>query len=309
MGRFISRDTWKGNSRRPISYNRWAYANSSPLVYLDPSGHTPIYNGYNEGWSAMALFPGLIWEIRGEEIVYDFATLERASFNYYGRGKGNGQASGFCFDIVSLSTSVYVSGMSGFDAKGIQQYSGDSVSFFLSGNLPKPFYIAGIGAGIGVSSSTAWPGNWIPNWDVTSTSITTSAWLGDTLDHVPAAVGGYHSFYTITSDVKKYRNTDDMLKDIYAGDNSPVGFAFVFALRGVILSLSDLTNNPNIGLTTIENQNEAEMGPVHSTDANLNANNGSLWDPANVSSDIIPTSVYQYPGWSEHEYEEDIYWP
>lgn len=213
-------------------------------IIKDPSGNIPVYNGYNEGWSAIKVFPGLIWEIRGQEIVYDFVTLERASFNYHGVGKGNEQASGFCFDLFSLSTSVYLSGMDGFDAKGIQQYAGDSVSFFLSGNLPKPFYIVGIGASIEFSSSTAWPGNPIPNFDVTSTSIATTAWFGDTFDLVPVAIGGYHSFYSISSNIKRYQNTDEMVKDIYAGDNSPVGFAFVFALRGVILCLSDLTNNP-----------------------------------------------------------------
>ncbi len=37
-GRFISRDTWLGNYQQPITYNKWAYANSNPIMYFDPSG-------------------------------------------------------------------------------------------------------------------------------------------------------------------------------------------------------------------------------------------------------------------------------
>lgn len=40
--RFISRDTWGGNNLIPASYNRFNYAYSNPLRYLDPSGMITI---------------------------------------------------------------------------------------------------------------------------------------------------------------------------------------------------------------------------------------------------------------------------
>ncbi len=41
-GKFISRDTWVGNFRRPVSYNKWNYSYSNPIIYTDPSGQDPI---------------------------------------------------------------------------------------------------------------------------------------------------------------------------------------------------------------------------------------------------------------------------
>ncbi len=40
-GRFISRDTWSGDSYRPMSYNSWLYASANPVNLRDPSGHDP----------------------------------------------------------------------------------------------------------------------------------------------------------------------------------------------------------------------------------------------------------------------------
>ena len=37
-GRFISRDLWDGNTKSPITYNKWLYANADPINNLDPSG-------------------------------------------------------------------------------------------------------------------------------------------------------------------------------------------------------------------------------------------------------------------------------
>ena len=43
MGRFLTRDIWKGNAKEPITYNRWAYANANPVLYTDPTGHISIH--------------------------------------------------------------------------------------------------------------------------------------------------------------------------------------------------------------------------------------------------------------------------
>src|SRR5215208_4952377 len=39
MGRFLSKDTWGGDYNRPISVNRWIYAEGNPVNYTVPSGH------------------------------------------------------------------------------------------------------------------------------------------------------------------------------------------------------------------------------------------------------------------------------
>jgi RHS repeat-associated protein len=39
LGRFVQRDSWPGNKRRPMSLNHWFYTNGNPLKYTDPTGH------------------------------------------------------------------------------------------------------------------------------------------------------------------------------------------------------------------------------------------------------------------------------
>lgn len=38
-GQFISRDSWEGDDRNPITLNKYSYANSNPAMFTDPSGH------------------------------------------------------------------------------------------------------------------------------------------------------------------------------------------------------------------------------------------------------------------------------
>jgi RHS repeat-associated protein len=38
-GRFVSRDTWGGESNRPMSLNRWLYVGGNPINTTDPTGH------------------------------------------------------------------------------------------------------------------------------------------------------------------------------------------------------------------------------------------------------------------------------
>jgi RHS repeat-associated protein len=42
LGRFLSPDTLGGRPNRPQSWNRYAYANSNPLRYVDPNGREPL---------------------------------------------------------------------------------------------------------------------------------------------------------------------------------------------------------------------------------------------------------------------------
>jgi RHS repeat-associated protein len=42
IGRFLSKDTWKGDSLQVMSFNRWLYSNGNPLIYIDPTGYKPF---------------------------------------------------------------------------------------------------------------------------------------------------------------------------------------------------------------------------------------------------------------------------
>lgn len=44
MGRFISRDMWEGIANLPLSYNKWMYAYSNPIKYVDSTGKAPKQN-------------------------------------------------------------------------------------------------------------------------------------------------------------------------------------------------------------------------------------------------------------------------
>jgi RHS repeat-associated protein len=211
MGRFLTRDTWGGDENQPMSYNAWLYGYANPINNMDPTGNSPIFNGYAEGWSTMTTFLLMVWEIRGEEIVYDFATLERAKFSYHGVGKvdeNEKTASGACLNLMGWSVSPYVTGLSGFDkSDGLQtDYQGDSVTGFVSGDIPF-LLVAGFTGSIGVSSSTAWPGTWLPNFDVVGTSLSIGIMAGNSLDLLIASVGAYHSVYTIESTGNKITGT------------------------------------------------------------------------------------------------------
>lgn len=45
-GRFLSRDTWGGDYRNPITLNKWSYAHGNPVKFTDPSGHDPWWCQY-----------------------------------------------------------------------------------------------------------------------------------------------------------------------------------------------------------------------------------------------------------------------
>ena len=47
-GRFISRDTWAGDYNRPLSLNKWNYVEANPIIFVDPSGFSPILGGIDD---------------------------------------------------------------------------------------------------------------------------------------------------------------------------------------------------------------------------------------------------------------------
>lgn len=63
-GRFLTRDTWKGNYQDPSTLNAWNYTSSNPVNYTDPSGNFAIpcnaasSSGWCFQWSWVETFPG-----------------------------------------------------------------------------------------------------------------------------------------------------------------------------------------------------------------------------------------------------------
>jgi RHS repeat-associated protein len=43
IGRFLSMDTWEGDSDQPMDYNLWLYGNADPVNNIDPDGHDAIW--------------------------------------------------------------------------------------------------------------------------------------------------------------------------------------------------------------------------------------------------------------------------
>lgn len=49
VGRFITRDSYKGNIYRPWTQNLYTYCHNNPVNFIDPTGHQEAsnYEGYN----------------------------------------------------------------------------------------------------------------------------------------------------------------------------------------------------------------------------------------------------------------------
>lgn len=83
IGRFITKDTYKGQLNNPISLNHYTYVENNPLTKTDPSGHCPICVVYV--WaSAVLASPDLSTDINNismdiAEGDYFAATLDTLS--------------------------------------------------------------------------------------------------------------------------------------------------------------------------------------------------------------------------------------
>jgi len=224
-GRFQSRDTWGGDYDTPITLNRWAYANANPTNLVDLSGRAagPLDpNGYAEG--KMNTFTGLFFNfsVSGKELVYDFETLERASFSITARiDESTGQEhwiSGGCSSIVSYAGATYTSNIFGFDHDDgiIEDYSGVVKSFYGGASFP----IITLGAGIIGFNSVNRETNAI-NWDVYGASAYQELGVGLSVFVVLEGGGGVTEA-RLTSVVKKYKDMDEMAQDIVKGEGSPI---------------------------------------------------------------------------------------
>jgi RHS repeat-associated protein len=51
VGRFLTRDTWEGDSSQPMSYNGWNYVQSNPINFQDPTGHVRSCPWWFSDWA------------------------------------------------------------------------------------------------------------------------------------------------------------------------------------------------------------------------------------------------------------------
>lgn len=234
-GRFQSRDTWRGDYNRPLSLNHWNYSENNPVNYVDPTGHTPLRNGYVEGRSiSYGLIIGDI--IEGAEIVYDYATMTRARFTYTGTFKGI---------VASAGSAAYVGGIGGFryGSRGdvrdksnlfVSDYGGDFIGGYIGAGV-KP--TTGFTAGVGYFQS--------PDGSVKGGFQYLSAGLG-----APGEIVGFHTYYTVASGVEYYADETGhvdrgkLISHILNGNNSPISFGGAFT--GVVFPGLGYTRNSQI---------------------------------------------------------------
>jgi len=86
--------------------------------------------GYAEGWSGSLTGLGVVWWQEGSEIVYDFATMERARFKYHGvppEGSEEARLVGVNLALAELGTTWYAIDLNQFDSSSTpRQKWGDS---------------------------------------------------------------------------------------------------------------------------------------------------------------------------------------
>ena len=161
------------------------------------------------------------WVIEGEEIVYDFETMERSRFRF----REAFIPTGICSSLVDFTLSPYFSIIYGFDQEGIiGDWEGEVITGQIGFDIPILEVIA-IGGGLAPFFSVS-PGTSVPNLDVFGMDVYGEVSLGVSLPVIWFGVftidtfedGGYESYGD---------NIEKMKQDIQTGDNSP-GFLITF---------------------------------------------------------------------------------
>ena len=86
-GRFLSEDTYRGETNEPDTQHLYAYCSNNPINYVDPSGHKKKLIGFGLQVSASASVSFLDVGV-GIEIVYFFKQIKGGPFAYWYREAG-----------------------------------------------------------------------------------------------------------------------------------------------------------------------------------------------------------------------------
>ena len=233
-GRFLTRDTWSGDTNIPLSFNKWVYVEDNPINYSDPTGLTPMQSGYIEGKSfASGLGYG---GFEGSEIVYDYATMTRARFTYRGQIGGLfasiggaiyfGKVNGFRYEPKPLPIGLNSFPDLPYSQLIIADYRDWTDGWYAGGGIPTPIPWIDVGGGIGGFTSRT--GN--VNGSISYVSASTGL--------MPFEIVGYEAFYIIDKaklpgyqnsgieyyyDTKTRRvNRGKLVSDILTGDHTPI---------------------------------------------------------------------------------------
>ena len=74
IGRFLARDTYKGENNDPLSLNLYTYCKNNPIIYVDYSGFMPVdilrvlSNWYNTGSLNEASLATLVLLLNGANV-------------------------------------------------------------------------------------------------------------------------------------------------------------------------------------------------------------------------------------------------
>ena len=218
------------NVKRPWNYGKYLVGRMQPSGCGYPGAIPYSTVGYIEGRSVLALTHSF-----GEELVFDFATMQSATFRYEGIGISASIGVG-----VNLYAGVVGLGFPGFNSNGnpdynvngIDEYSGGFVSVNV-GISVNPFPGASIGGGVMAFVGTATP-------IVGGVAVYVGGSVGLGIDFGPIGpdIGIGVVDYVMTSgpgdirykyvDSSGFRriNTSNLIGDISSGAGSPWGSGF-----------------------------------------------------------------------------------
>lgn len=105
-GRFITKDTYRGEKKNPSTLHLYAYCINNPINYVDPSGHVPfvipIGIGISKAFISKLLFTGGAMIVSGAAVVvgkhiknkkYDHYIAELENYRvYFGKGISRSKA-------------------------------------------------------------------------------------------------------------------------------------------------------------------------------------------------------------------------
>lgn len=182
-------------------------------------------NGYVEGRTVSFSAVFVIVTLSGDEMVYDFETMQRGLFHYTVHAGWVG--TGFCTTLVGTSISPYVGAVWGFNPPdrnsnipAIQRdYEGSFVVGQIGLEIGRPIPVSGGGGIVGFSS--VFPGSTTPNLDVYGTNAYFDASAGASLPIFNGAV--LVADYTVRKETEKqYNSIYEMAQDIRSGNGSPI---------------------------------------------------------------------------------------